>query len=136
VARGAGAGRAAFPDTAVDSAPVSRAAKVLVVAGLVALVWAAGVAEAQRPIRMGATYSQTGSLGAMGQNMMRGSELCIKHANDKGGLLGRRLELLVEDDRSDGPTAAALYEKLITRDRVDAILGLYSPPLSPRPSQT
>jgi branched-chain amino acid transport system substrate-binding protein len=62
--------------------------------------------------------------------MMRGSQLCIKHANDKGGVLGRRIELLVEDDRSDGPTAAAIYEKLITRDKVDAVLGLYSSPLT------
>ena len=87
-------------------------------------------AGAQPPIRMGATYSQTGSLAAFGQNMMRGSQLCIKHANDKGGLLGRRIELLVEDDRSDGPTAAAIYERLITRDKADAILGLYSSPLT------
>ncbi len=110
---------------------MSMTAKVLAVAGLAALTWAvAPVAEAQPPIRIGASYSQTGSLAAFGQNMMRGSQLCIKHANDKGGVLGRRLELLVEDDRSDGPTAAALYEKLITRDKVDAILGLYSSPLT------
>jgi len=88
------------------------------------------IVEAQSPIRIGATYAQTGSLAAMGQNMMRGSQLCIKHANDKGGVLGRRLELLVEDDQSDGPTAAAIYERLITRDKVDAILGLYSSPLT------
>ena len=53
-----------------------------------------------------------------------------KHANDRGGVVGRRLDLLVEDDGSDGPTAAALYERLITRDEVDAILGLYSSPLT------
>jgi len=83
---------------------------------------------------MGASYSKTGSLAVMGQNMRRGSQLCIKHANDKGGVLGRRLELLVEDDQSDGPTAAAIYEKLITRDKVDAILGLYSSPLTEAPA--
>ena len=102
----------------------------IVVIALVLWLGSGSVADAQPPIRMGATYAQTGSLAAMGQNMMRGSQLCIKHANDKGGVLGRRLELLVEDDQSDGPTAAAIYEKLIARDKVDAILGLYSSPLT------
>jgi branched-chain amino acid transport system substrate-binding protein len=62
--------------------------------------------------------------------MRRGAELCIKHANDKGGVLGRRIELLVEDDHSDAPTAAAIYERLFTRDKVDAVLGPYSSPLA------
>jgi branched-chain amino acid transport system substrate-binding protein len=88
------------------------------------------VAEAQKPIRIGASMSQTGSLAAPGQNMLRGYRLCIKHANDKGGVLGRRIELLVEDDQSMGRTAAAIYERLITQDKVDAILGPYSSPIT------
>jgi branched-chain amino acid transport system substrate-binding protein len=110
---------------------VTQIARVYVVV-IASVLWfgSAPVAQAQPPIRVGATYAQTGSLAAPGQNMMRGSQLCIKHANDKGGVLGRRIELLVEDDRSDGPTAAAIYEKLITRDKVDAVLGLYSSPLT------
>jgi branched-chain amino acid transport system substrate-binding protein len=87
-------------------------------------------AEAQRPIRIGATYSMTGSLAAPGQNQRRGVELCVKHANEKSGVLGRRIELLVEDDQSDGKTAAALYEKLITQDKVDVIIGPYSSPVT------
>ena len=47
------------------------------------------VAEAQKPIRIGASMSQSGSLAAPGQNMLRGYRLCIKHANDKGGVLAR-----------------------------------------------
>jgi branched-chain amino acid transport system substrate-binding protein len=110
---------------------VTQIARVYVVV-IASVLWfgSAPVAQAQPPIRVGATYAQTGSLAAPGQNMMRGSQLCIKHANDKGGVLGRRIELLVEDDRSDGRTAAAIYEKLITRDKVDAVLGLYSSPLT------
>jgi branched-chain amino acid transport system substrate-binding protein len=86
-------------------------------------------AEAQ-PLRIGASFSQTGSLAAMGQNVQRGVQLCVKHANDKGGVLGRRIELHVEDDQSEGATAAAIYEKLITQDKVDAIFGPYSSPLT------
>jgi branched-chain amino acid transport system substrate-binding protein len=106
-------------------------------ATLIAAVVATGLslgtgprAEAQPPLRIGASISQTGSLAPMGQNVGRGYQLCIKHANEKGGVLGRRIELHVEDDQSKGPTAVAIYEKLITQDKVDAILGPYSSPLT------
>ena len=102
-------------------------AGVMIFASPIGLV---AVAEAQPPIRIGASYAQTGSLAAMGQNQLHGVQLCVKHANDKGGVLGRRLALLVEDDLSKGATAAAIYEKLITQDRVDAIIGPYSSPIT------
>ena len=43
--------------------------------------------------------------------------------NEKGGVLGRQLELVVHDDGSDPATAVRLYEQLITRDKVDLVLG-------------
>ena len=61
-------------------------AGVMIVAPSIALV---GVAEAQKPIRIGASLSQTGAYAALGQNQLRGYQLCVKHTNDKGGLLGR-----------------------------------------------
>lgn len=81
------------------------------------------VAEAQRPIRIGASASKTGTFAAVGQNQLRGYELCVKHTNDKGGVLGRRLELVVEDDQSQGATARDIYERLITQGKVDLVLG-------------
>lgn len=97
-------------------------------AGILAIL-AAGVADAQAPIRIGASLSQTGSFANLGQNQLRGYQLCIKHANEKGGVLGRKLELMVEDDQSQAPVAVRIYEKLITQDKVDAILGPYSSPI-------
>ena len=93
---------------------------------IVSLAFLATTGDAQQPLRIGASLSQTGSLAALGQNLLRGYQLCVKHANEKGGVLGRRIELLVEDDQSKARTAAAIYEKLITHDKVDAILGPYS----------
>jgi branched-chain amino acid transport system substrate-binding protein len=90
----------------------------------------AGTSAAQPPLRIGASMSQTGSFAALGQNQLRGYQLCVKHANDKGGVLGRRIELLVEDDRSDAATAVQIYEKLIAQEKVDAILGPYSSPIT------
>ena len=103
------------------------------IAGVMLVVLSIGLvsaAEAQPPIRIGVSFTQTGSLAAFGQNVDRGFQLCVKHANDKGGVLGRRIELLVEDDQSKAPTGAAIYEQLITQDKVDAILGPYSCPIS------
>ena len=96
-----------------------------------ALAWAvAPVAEAQPPIRIGATLAQTGVFASDGQFQFRGYQLCVKHVNDKGGVLGRKFELLVYDDGSDPATAVRLYEKLITQDKVDLVLGPYRSPIT------
>jgi branched-chain amino acid transport system substrate-binding protein len=106
-------------------------------AALIAAVVATGLslgtgprAEAQPPLRIGASLSQTGPYAAPGQNQLRGYRLCVKHTNEKGGVLGRKLELVVEDDQSQPAVAARIYEKLITQDRVDAILGPYASPVT------
>jgi branched-chain amino acid transport system substrate-binding protein len=110
---------------------VSKAGKAFAVAVLVALAWAvAPVAEAQAPIRVGASLSLTGTYAALGQNRHRGYQLCVKHMNDKGGVLGRKLELVLYDDGSDPGTAVRLYEKLITQDKVDLVLGPFSSPIT------
>jgi branched-chain amino acid transport system substrate-binding protein len=88
------------------------------------------IGDAQPPLRIGASISQTGPYAALGQNQLRGYQLCVKHTNEKGGVLGRKLELIVEDDQSQPAMAAQIYEKLITRDRVDAILGPYASPIT------
>jgi branched-chain amino acid transport system substrate-binding protein len=105
-------------------------------AALIAAVVATGLslctgprAAAQQPLRIGASLSQTGAYAALGQIQLRAYRLCVKHANEKGGVLGRRIELLVEDDQSKAPAAVAIYEKLITQEKVDAILGPYGSPI-------
>jgi branched-chain amino acid transport system substrate-binding protein len=103
---------------------MSKVGKVCAVAGLVALAGTvAPVTEAQPPNRIGATLAQTGGYASQGQAQLRGYQLCVKHTNDKGGVLGRKLELRVYDDGSDPATAVRLYEKLITQDKVDLVLG-------------
>src|ERR1043165_2869622 len=77
-----------------------------------------------QPLRIGASTSLTGKAYAVQGNYVReGYRLCEKHVNARGGLLGRHVEFLIYDDQSDGNSAARLYEKLITDDRVDAVLG-------------
>jgi len=103
-----------------------RKQRSLLLALAVLLFGLIDVARAQQPIRIGASMSQTGSYAALGQNQLRGYTICVKHTNEKGGVLGRKLQLLIEDDQSQPETAARIYEKLITQDKVDAVLGPYS----------
>jgi branched-chain amino acid transport system substrate-binding protein len=80
----------------------------------------------RQPLRIGATMSITGkAYSVQGGYGREGYLLCQKHLNAQGGLLGRPVELVIYDDESDEKTAARLYEKLITEDKVDAILGPY-----------
>src|SRR5438876_11349098 len=101
-----------------------------------ALITAMGVvagglpAEAQGPIRIGASLSLTGTYAKLGRNQHEGYKLCVKDLNAKGGLLGRKVELVVYDDQSLPATAVRLYEKLITEAKVDGVMGPYSSPVT------
>src|SRR5204863_5675032 len=103
-------------------AAVTVAAAVVLTTGL--------IVHAQGPIRLGASLSLTGTYAKLGKNQHEGYQLCVKELNAKGGLLGRKLDLVVYDDQSMPPTAVRLYEKLITEDKVDAVMGPYSSPVS------
>src|SRR5216117_1224497 len=99
----------------------------------VALALAAGgvvPATAQAPIRIGASLSLTGTYAKLGKNQHEGYQLCEKDLNAKGGLLGRKLQMVVYDDQSLPATAVRLYEKLITEDKVDGVMGPYSSPVT------
>src|SRR5262245_42698015 len=94
----------------------------VVVASVVGVPWPS---MAQQPIRVGASIAITGTDAIQGGYVREGYLLCQKHVNAKGGVLGRPVELLIRDDGSDPKTAVGLYEKLITEDKVDAVLGPY-----------
>ena len=83
-------------------------------------------APAQTPIRIGASLSVTGTYAKPGTQQKEGYDVCVDELNGKGGLLGRKVEFVVYDDQSMPATAVKLYEKLITEDKVDAVMGPYS----------
>src|SRR5947209_6084576 len=100
---------------------------------LVLIVAAAGgtlPAAAQGPIRIGASLSLTGTYAEPGRFQSEGYKLCEKDLNARGGLLGRKVEMVVYDDQSMPATGVRLYEKLITEDKVDAVMGPYSSAIS------
>jgi len=98
-------------------------------AGILALLGALA-AEAQQPIRIGASLAVSGTYAKPGKYQQEGYLLCAKELNAKGGLLGRKVEFVFYDDKSDPATANRLYEKLITEDKVDAVMGPYSSPIT------
>jgi branched-chain amino acid transport system substrate-binding protein len=106
-------------------------AKILgALAAAVAVLAAGAGTEAQGPIRIGASLSLTGTYAKLGKNQHEGYQLCEKDLNAKGGLLGRKVQFVVYDDQSMPPTGVRLYEKLITEDKVDVVMGPYSSPIT------
>ena len=99
----------------------------LVVASIVGAPWPS---IAQQPIRIGASMSLTGKYALQGGYGREGYLLCQKQVNGQGGVLGRLLEFVINDDGSDEQTAVRLYEKWIAEEKVDAVLGPYSSPIT------
>lgn len=87
-----------------------------------AAVTSPAFAQAKDPIRIGIALSETGNLADSAKHYWRGVELWRDQTNAAGGLLGRKVEFVVYDDRSDAATSARLYERLITSDKVDLLV--------------
>jgi branched-chain amino acid transport system substrate-binding protein len=89
-----------------------------------------GAAQQKTPIKVGASLSLTGQLSRSGVEQEHGYKLWEQEVNARGGLLGRPVELVLYDDKSDPATGAKLYEKLITVDKADLLEGPYSSPVT------
>src|SRR3979490_3451959 len=93
-------------------------------AALCAVALAAGTAFAQEPLRIGAINPYSGPLALYGDELARGYQLALDERNARGGVLGRKIELL----RGDATTAQqgiAAVDQLVTRDKVDLFIGTY-----------
>jgi len=75
------------------------------------------------PIRIGVATDLTGALGFAGTANANVARMVVKQINETGGLLGRQLQLLVEDTASNEAVAIGNVRKLIQRDKVDVVLG-------------
>lgn len=95
------------------------------VTALAAMSLLAGAAHAEN-LKIGASLPITGGLSVSGEKHKRGYELCIKLINAAGGILGRQVELVVSDNRSDTATAINQYERFINVDKVEAVYGTFS----------
>jgi len=87
-------------------------------------------APATEEIRIGTTASLTGRFAELGRQQFHGTSMWADDVNARGALLGRKVRLIHYDDGSDAEKAARLYERLITEDKVDLLLGPYSSDLT------
>jgi branched-chain amino acid transport system substrate-binding protein len=78
------------------------------------------------PIKIGASLPLTGDFSEPGSAAKLGYELWVEEVNNAGGLLGRQVEFVLYDNASDPDTAVADYERLITEDKVDLVVGPFS----------
>jgi branched-chain amino acid transport system substrate-binding protein len=81
------------------------------------------------PIVVGSTLPLTGPLSATGVIHQIAGDQFVAQLNEQGGLLGRPVEWVVLDDESDQANVATLYERLISQEEVDLIIGPYATPL-------
>ncbi|HEY2527636.1 MAG TPA: ABC transporter substrate-binding protein [Xanthobacteraceae bacterium] len=80
-------------------------------------------ARGEAPIKIGLVNPLTGVLSALAQSEVDGAKYAEAEINKKGGILGRQVQLLVEDSANDVGTGVQKTRKLIDRDQVDVILG-------------
>jgi len=74
-------------------------------------------------VRIGVFMSLTGSTANFGISSTNGIKMAADEVNSAGGINGKQIEILVQDDRSDASEAATIVTKFVTQDQVHAILG-------------
>ena len=90
-------------------------------------IFAAGPVSAQQAeaIKIGVIQPLSGPVAASGNYVRMGAEIARDWINSRGGVLGRQVQLLIEDNKSDPKEAATAAEKLIVRDKVPVIMGAW-----------
>jgi branched-chain amino acid transport system substrate-binding protein len=83
-------------------------------------VWAQ---KAEKPILIGLTFDATGQFGNAGQDEMRGALMALDEANEKGGVLGRKLAYIHADTETTPATGTRVAERMITRNEVAFLVG-------------
>lgn len=112
------------------SKKMRRASRRAVLGGIAGTLGLAAInplraAPSGQPIRIGGTLALTGPLAQTSLIHKTVAEIYVAELNKKNGLLGRPVEWIVLDDQSKPDVARSLYEKLLTVDKVDLVMGPY-----------
>lgn len=89
----------------------------------VALTFAAAASAQNTPIRIGVVTPLSGTYAGIGQQVKWGLDLAAKEINDAGGVMGRRIELIYEDEEANPAVATQKAEKLFQVSKVDFLTG-------------
>src|SRR5678815_6034788 len=91
---------------------------------LLALTLAAPLAaEAQKPIKVGFPMILSGPGALFGDPASKGAQMYVDELNAKGGVLGRKIELIVRDSKADANEAVRVAREMILKDNVDFLVG-------------
>ncbi|MET0278719.1 MAG: amino acid ABC transporter substrate-binding protein [Pseudorhodoplanes sp.] len=88
-------------------------------------LFAASAASAADPVKIGFSMALTGGLAANGKAALLAMQMWAEDINQKGGLLGRKVELIHYDDQSNPSTVPGIYTKLTDLDKVDLVVSPY-----------
>jgi len=102
---------------------------LVVILGILCVPMGVGVA-AEAPIRIGATVSMEGPYQEPSLMIQKSYQLWAHEVNQQGGLLGRKVKLILYDDKSQKERTKTLYRQLIEDDQVDLVLSPYGTPLT------
>lgn len=82
-----------------------------------------GASQNENEIRIGINYELTGDVASYGQASVEGIELALEEVNNAGGINGKTIRWIKYDNKSDKSQATTLATKLMTQDKVIAVLG-------------
>ncbi|WP_026439354.1 ABC transporter substrate-binding protein [Acidocella facilis] len=80
-------------------------------------------AQSESPVKIGNIDPRTGTYAALGENQIRGATMAVDEINKKGGILGRPVQLLVEDSQGLPGPAVSKAQKMVSQDKVDFLMG-------------
>ena len=106
---------------------VRRLAALAACAAVAAIAATAGSAAPKAgPLKIGISLSLSGDFSDPGKFAQEGYKLWANTVNAKGGILGRKVQLIIQDDASNPTQAATNYQNFITKDKVDLVFGPFS----------
>jgi len=113
---------------------ISRSAGLIVIV----VLFATGLSAGAEPIKVGIVWPLTGPIAAVGSYLVGGAKIGAERINSQGGIIGRQVELLIEDGANDPAQSVSAAEKLVTRDKIDLFMGAWgsSPTLAVSSSVT
>lgn len=83
----------------------------------------AGSAQAQKPIRVGYPVILSGPGALIGEPSLKGAQMFVEEINARGGILGRKIELVIRDTKGNADEAVRVARDLILRENVDFLVG-------------
>jgi len=92
-------------------------------AGITALLFAAGLSQAAEPIKIGVSGPFTGGSSSMGVSMRDGVRLAVDEINKAGGLLGSKIQVVERDDEAKNERGVQIAQELINKEKVVATVG-------------